>query len=189
MKLPKLSLFCSLALLAGLAPARAAQDNLPALFGSRITAAPHFAAPIATGDFAGDSLPDRVYFVKIAPASPTATLAPDVIVNDKTFGTAPLGKWGEDLALAIVQGNGKVKTLLTGYEGEDTNDFFSDPMWHEAKPPVHLAKRGSKIFVTFRRQNKAIRNDVLVIETEAGIDTALYWTGKGYAWFQPDEEP
>jgi hypothetical protein len=189
MKLPGLSLFCSLALLVGLASARAAPDDLPALFGSRVTAAPHFAAPVATGDFAGDGLPDRVYFVKIAPASATATLAPDVTVADKVFGTAPLGKRGEDLALAIVQGNGKVKTLLTGYEGGGSSDFFSAPMWHEAKPPVHLAKRGSKAFVAFQRQNKAIHNDVLVVETEAGIDTALYWTGKGYAWFQPDEEP
>jgi len=55
--------------------------------------------------------------------------------------------------------------------------------------PLSLAKRGSKVFADFQRQKKAIRNDVLVVGTEAGIDTALYWTGKGYALFSPDEEP
>jgi len=34
-----------------------------------------------------------------------------------------------------------------------------------------------------------IAKKALVVGTEAGIDTALYWTGKGYALFSPEEEP
>ena len=187
MKLHQLSFFCGLALLAGLMPASAASDDLPALFGTRVSAAPRFPGPVATGDFDGDGLPDRVYLVKIAPASPSAALAADVVVNWKAFGTKPLGNHGEELAIAIVHGNGKVKTLLTGYNGDGSTEFFGSPIWSEAKPPISLAKRGSKTFAEFQRQEKAIRNDVLVAGTEAGIDTALYWTGKGYALFSPGE--
>src|SRR5262249_7931867 len=115
MKLHELSFLCGLALLAGLMPASAASDDLPALFGTRVSAASRFPGPVATGDFDGDGLPDRVYLVKIAPASPSAALAADVVVNWKAFGTKPLGNHGEELAIAIVQGNGKVKTLLTDY--------------------------------------------------------------------------
>ncbi len=178
-----------LALLAGLMPASAASDDLPALFGIRVSAAPLFPGPVATGDFDGDGLPDRVYLVKIAPASSSATLAADIVVNWKDFGTKPLGKHGEDLAIAIVQGNGKVKTLLTAYDGDGSSGFFSSPMWSETDPPISVAKRGSATFAEFRQQEKAIRNDVLVVGTDAGIDMALYWTGKGYALFAPDEEP
>lgn len=189
MKLPELSLFCGLALLAGLAPAMAAPNDLPALFGPRVAPAARFPAPVVTGDFDGDGLPDQAYLVTIKAGSATDKLAPDVTVNDKAFGAEPLGEHAEDLALAIVPGSGKGKTLLPGYQGQDSKGFFDSPMWEEAKPPLSLAKRGSKTFAEFKRQKKAIRNDVLVVGTEAGIDMALYWTGKGFALFAPDEEP
>ena len=38
-------------------------------------------------------------------------------------------------------------------------------------------------------RNLGCAHDILVVGTEAGIDTALYWTGQSYAWFQPVEEP
>jgi len=189
MKLPELSLFCGLALLAGQAPAQAAPNDLPALFGPRVVAPARFPTPVVVGDFDGDGLPDQAYLVTIKAGSATAKLAPDVTVNDKAFGVEPLGENAEDLALAIVPGSGKNKTLLPGYQGKDSSDFFGSPMWAEAKPPLGLAKRGSKIFAEFKHDEKAIRYDVLVVGTEAGIDMALYWTGKGYALFAPDEEP
>ena len=189
MKLLELSLFCGLAFLAGLAPADAAPNDLPALFGTRVAPAARFPAPVATGDFDGDGMPDQAYLVTVKAGSATAKLAPDVTVNDKAFGAEPLGEHAADLALAIVPGSGKGKTLFTDYRGEDSTGFFTSPMWEEAKPPLSLAKRGSKAFAEFKRQKKAIRNDVLVVGTEAGIDMAIYWTGKGYALFEPDEEP
>ena len=189
MKLPELSLFCGLALLAGLTPAAAASDDLPGLFGPRVAAAKRFPNAVVTGDFDGDGLPDRAYLVTVKAGSATAKLAPDVTVNDKAFGIEPLGEHAEELALAIVPGSGKNKTLLPGYQGQDSKSFFDSPMWEEAKPPLSLAKRGSKTFAEFKKEKKAIRNDVLVVGTEAGIDMALYWTGKGYALFAPDEEP
>jgi len=180
---------CALFLMAGALPAGAAPTDLPALFGPRVATAKRFPAAVAVGDFDGDGVPDQAYLVTVKPGAATQKLAPDVTVVSKVFGGEPLGAHGATLALAIVQGNGKRKTLLTGYYGAGTTDFFASPMWTEGEVPLSLAKRGSKVFADFQRQKKAIRNDVLVVGTEAGIDTALYWTGKGYALFSPDEEP
>jgi hypothetical protein len=189
MKRSGTGLLCALYLTAGAMPAGAAPNDLPTLFGPRVAMAKRFPAAVAVGDFDGDGVPDQAYLVAVKPGTATQKLAPDVTVVSKVFGAEPLGAHGATLALAMVQENGKRKTLLTGYQGKDSTDFFASPMWTSGEVPLSLAKRGSKVFADFQRQKKAIRNDVLVVGTEAGIDTALYWTGKGYALFSPEEEP
>src|SRR5262249_2976490 len=67
--------------------------------------------------------------------------------------------------------------------------YFDTPIWSGSTPPVAVAKRGSKAFREFQKQEKRIQHDVLVLGTEAGIDTALYWNGKTFALFQPNQEP
>ena len=178
-----------LAALAATQVAAASPDNVSQLFGSRVEANPRFAQPYATGDLDGDGKPDAVYLVTILPQSADHKLASDVTVLGKLFGTAPLGPRGEALALAILQNGGKRKFLLTGYQGDSTTSYFESPIWSETPVPLAIAKRGSKSFEQFHRQEKRITHDILVVGTEAGIDTALYWTGQSYAWFQPLEEP
>lgn len=162
--------------------------EVSALFGTRVTASARFPAPFLTGDLDGDGVPDQVYLVTILPASAQVRFAPDVTVLGRILGQAGLGAHGEDLALAIVQKNGRQKFLLTGYLGDGVSDFFGSPIWQGA-PPLKLAKRGSPQFRDFQREEKRIRNDILVVGTEAGIDMALYWNGRGYALVQPNEEP
>ena len=167
----------------------ASPDNVSQLFGSRVQANDRFAAPFATGDFDGDGTPDAVYLVTILPQSADHKLASDVTVISKLFGLAPLGPRGESLALAILQDGGKRKFLLTGYQSEGVSGYFESPIWSGIPVPLAVAKRGSKSFAEFQQQEKKIRHDILVVGTEAGIDTALYWSGKTYAIFRPVEEP
>jgi hypothetical protein len=180
------------ALLIGLAAAQALAgqpDDVSKLFGARVQANSRFQAPFATGDFDGDGKPDALYLVTILPGSAENRLASDVTVIGSLFGQEALGERPESLALAIVQDGNKKKFLLTGYEGEGVADYFGSPIWEEPAVPIQIAKRGSKTFEDFQRQEGKIKNDIIVVGTEAGIDTALFWTGRSYALFQPAEEP
>ena len=168
---------------------RAAPSTISQLFGSRVEANGRFAQPYATGDLDGNGKPDAVYLVTILPQSAGHEIAGDVTVIGKLFGSAPLGPHGEALALAILQDGGKRKFLLTGYHGDSVSGYFESPIWSETPIPLAIAKRGSKSFEEFHHQERRIAHDILVVGTEAGIDTALYWTGKSYALFQPAEEP
>ena len=172
-----------------MAPASAAAENLSGLFGSRVTANARFKTPFLTGDFDGDGAPDAAYLVTILPESAQDKLAKDVTVIDTLFGREPLGARGETLALAIVQKGGRQKFLLTGYDGEGVSDFFGSPIWGSLPPPIDIAKRGSKVFQTFQAEEPGIKHDILVVGTEAGIDTALFWNGQNYVLFSPAEEP
>ena len=181
-----------LALLAGfvLVKAEAASpDEVPRLFGQRVEANSHFPVPFATGDFDGDGTADALYLVTVLPQAPGRRIAADVTVIGRLFGSEALGPHGESLALAILQDHGKRKFLLTGYHGDAVTDYFGSPIWSEMPVPLSIATRGSQPFEKFRQQGAKIEHDILVVGTEAGIDTALYWTGKTYALFQPAEEP
>jgi len=182
----------AVALMTGLATARAAAgqaDDVPKLFGARVQADTRFQAPFATGDFEGDGRQDALYLVTILPGSAGGGIARDVTVIDGLFGEQPLGTRPEKLALAIVQEGGRRKFLFTGYQGEGVADYFDSPVWQQSPVPIQTATRGSKTFEDFQRQDRKIKNDFIVVGTEAGIDTALFWSGSGYVLFQPAEEP
>ena len=164
-------------------------DDLPALFGSRVAASQRFKAPFATGDFDGDGEADSLFLISIQAAGPGQTLNGGVTVQGELFGREALGDRPEGLALAVLFAGGKGKFLLTGYEGEGVAGYFESPIWNEGEPPLGVAKRGSESFAAFHRQMPRIEHDIIVVGTEAGIDTALYWTGNSFALFQPAEEP
>ena len=176
-------------MLAALTSAALAASVVTPLFGSRVSENARFKAPYLTADLDGDGAADAIYLVSIAAASPKAVIAADVTVSSRLFYSQPLGAHAEKLALAIVLAKGKRKFLITGYEGEGVTDFFDSPMWGETSIPLSVAKRGSQAWQDFQRQEKRIRNDALVVGTEAGIDMALYWNGKAFALFEPSEEP
>ena len=166
-----------------------AGQDISTQFGSRVTANARFKAPLFTGDFDGDGTADAAYLVTILPESAQDKLAGDVTVIGTQFGREPLGARGEAVALAIVQKSGRQKFLLTGYDGEGVSDFFGSPIWGRLPPPIDIAKRGSKTFQTFQAEEPGIKHDILVVGTEAGIDTALFWNGQSYVLFSPAEEP
>ena len=185
----RMAVLALVASLSVMAPLVSPAQDLSALFGSRVTANARYKAPLFTGDFDGDGTPDAAYLVTILPESAQDKLAGDVTVIGTQFGREPLGSRGEALALAIVQKSGRQKFLLTGYEGEGVSDFFGSPIWERLPPPIDIARRGSKTFQTFQAEEPGIKHDILVVGTEAGIDTALFWNGQSYVLFSPAEEP
>jgi hypothetical protein len=168
------------------APATSPAD-VSKIFGSRVVNNP-LAKAALTGDFDGDGVPDTVYLVTIKPASPQASFAKDVTLVENLFNGTPIGGHGEKLAVAIMLGKDKRKFLLTAY-GNGNAGFFDTDIWGTAPLPLEVAKRGSKDFKYFAQGEKRIKNDVIGVFTEAGINTAVYWDGKTFAHYWPAEEP
>lgn len=166
-------------------PTTAPQD-VSSIFGSRVTENPRFKEPVMIGDFDGDGVPDALYLVTVRPASPSSVFAKDVTVVEGLWYSQPLGKHGETLVPAIVFGKTGRKFLLTGHE-EDATDFFESPIWNADPIPLSVAVRGSKQFEAFAKVDKRIRHDIIVIGTEDGSDTALFWTGRTFAWYEPHD--
>jgi hypothetical protein len=154
------------------------------IFGPRVTENPRFKAPVMIGDFDGDGVPDALYLVTVKPAAANASFAKDVTVVEGLWYSQPLGNRGEKLVPAIVFGKTGKKFLLPGHEEAGT-DFFESPIWSADPIPLSVAVKGSRQFKQFAKADKRIKNDVIVIGTEAGDDTALFWTGKKFAWYEP----
>lgn len=129
-------------------------------------------------DFDGDGVADSATLVVGGPIA----VSPGVTVISSLWG--PKAKDTKGGALLVRLGKTNRSFLLI-----DQSGFFDTPIWHQKPLPLEVAKRGSKAFKEFQSQEKRIKNDILVIGTEAGIDTALYWNGKTFALFAPAEEP
>ena len=68
-------------------------------------------------------------------------------------------------------------------------EFFSSPMWLEGKPPVEVITKQDRRYRAWKKEVPALKGDAIQLGTEAGIDILLYWKGKRWALFWPDEEP
>jgi hypothetical protein len=169
------------------APSTAPTD-VSKIFGSRVVKNPLSKVPFLTGDFDGDGVPDTLCLVTIKPASAQASFAKDVTLVENLFNGTPIGGHSEKLAVAIVLGKDKRKFLLTAY-GNGNSGFFDTPIWGTEPLPLDVAKRGSDQFKEFARGEKRIKDDVITVFTEAGIDTAVYWDGKKFDHYWPAEEP
>lgn len=142
----------------------AAEPAAAQIFGERVTVNARFKQPYGAGDFDGDGKIDQLYLVSIAQGS--KPFAKDVSVVDRLFGAQALANGPEKIALAFAMGGGR-KLLVVD------RDFFASPIWSANPVPLGIAKRGSKPFSDFKRQEKRIANDIVVLGTEAGIDRAL----------------
>lgn len=68
-------------------------------------------------------------------------------------------------------------------------DFFDTPIWKEGKPPVEVINKQDRRHREWKKQVPALQADALQLGTEAGIDILLYWNGKQWRIFWPDEDP
>ncbi len=151
-----------------------------ALFGAAAVEASNNKTPFSA-DLNGDGKPDAVYVLNL-----TAQAKPAPAESGVTFVNPWNGKPRSARAATIAIG----VQLASGarYVVHD-DEFFASPLWKQAKLPVAIARRGSKEHREFARQTNAVRNDVIVLGTEAGIDIALYWDGKRFVLFWPKETP
>jgi len=175
------------ALVAGLAgpviPAGAQQPpsaDLAALFGPALAAHPRAKAPFAELDLDGDGKPDRVWVVRLARGGADA-LAKDTR-RTNPFGKRGLAGGGEPLALAIAHASGE-RWLV------HDSAFFATPIWQSSPLPIEPARRGTKAHRDAVAAGAKPRGDLLLLGTEAGIDVALFWNGRGYVVNAPKEEP
>ncbi len=67
--------------------------------------------------------------------------------------------------------------------------FLTSPMWTEPKPPVEIITKKDRRYRAWKKQVPGLRADALQVGTEAGIDILLYWNGKRWDVFWPDESP
>lgn len=67
-------------------------------------------------------------------------------------------------------------------------EFFSSPMWKEAKPAIRPITKTDKKYATWKKEVDDLKGDAIEIGTEAGIDILLYWDGR-WQLFWPNEEP
>jgi hypothetical protein len=67
--------------------------------------------------------------------------------------------------------------------------FLTSPMWTEKKPPVEVITKKDRRYRAWKKQVPGLRGDALQVGTEAGIDILLYWDGKRWSVFWPDESP
>jgi hypothetical protein len=130
------------------------------------------------GDFDGDGKPDRLQLVAITSSFQRSERMQILNLWDKTELRAPL-----PLALNIRHNDDRQEFLVYA------TTYFQSPIWLTAQPAIEVIQRGTPIHTLWQKQVKALKGDGIIIGTEAGIDTLLYWDGKTYRLFVPPEQP
>lgn len=168
----------------------AVTDALQADFGSTVEAVTAFRPFYLTGDFNGDGAQDVVVVVRIK--GRRSTLPKDVRVIDPFQGGGPSGFSANPaaenkLALAVIHSWNATrpagKFLLIGESPililEYARATSSEP--GERKNLIELmSKRGKR-----RKREKlppGSKGDVILLSTEVGGDSVLYWNGRTYRW-------
>jgi hypothetical protein len=136
------------------------------------------ATGVSAADFDGDGIADE--FTTTRDAAKAATQAGVVVVNPwKNSSAKPAREMG-----FIVRLSRTAKTYLL-----HDHDFLSTPAWMEKKPPVETIAKTDKRYRAWKKKVPALKGDAIQLGTEAGIDILLYWNGKQWELFWPDEEP
>ena len=159
---------------------QAAPADPTALFGPAVAAHPLAKGSFAELDLDGDGKLDRVWVVRLTRGGADAVAKETRRVNP--FGKRGIAARGEPLAIAIQHANGE-RWLL------HDSEFFATPIWQSAPLPLDAARRGSKPHQEASAAGAKPRGDLLLLGTEAGIDVALFWNGRGYVVNAPKEEP
>lgn len=163
-------------------------DALTASFGSAVEAVTGFKPFFLTGDFNGDAMPDIVIAVRIKERR--TALPKDVRLLNPFYGspkvTYPSNPASENkMALAIIHSwkgpQPAAKFLLIG-EGPIlifVYDRISD--LDGAKNLMELmSKRGKRPRGAYFPPTA--KGDVILLGTEVGSESPLYWNGKTYRW-------
>ena len=70
-------------------------------------------------------------------------------------------------------------------------DFFNGLMWLEDKPEacMKIITQRDRRYRGWKKQVPALQADAIQLCTEPGINILLYWNGKQWCLFWPDEDP
>jgi hypothetical protein len=174
-------------LLVGAASAGTVSDR----FGNRVKQFHQYKTPFLTPDLDGDGTPDAVYLVAIAAGTKMVKIASDVTVVSDVFQSKPLGNVAENMALGIVFGKSGKKFLLTGYRGDEYEDYFDPAVWNETAAPLHAVARGSDEFKKCQARQTYLRFDYLSLKGDGDYDDIAWWNGRTFrpATFSPQNRP
>ena len=120
------------------------------------------------------------------------TITRDAARVAKESGTRLVNPWEEVIQRKQPpKGLGLIIRLSRAARSDLLHDsvFFDTPMWAEAKPPVEVITKQDRRYRAWKKQVPGLQGDALQLGTEAGIDILLYWKGKQWRIFWPDEDP
>ena len=154
---------------------------------SRILPDPRFPVPIAAADLDGDSVPDKVTIVHIMPSASGRTIDRDVVLAnpwDTALSAQPMPDENTQMALLVINSATGSRYLLHSPYIELSNNLRS-------RGPFDVANRKSLLAASFWKDCPAVRYDILVMSTEAGIDIALFWNASAHRYdvCWPNEVP
>ncbi|HEY9828915.1 MAG TPA: hypothetical protein V6D19_26150 [Stenomitos sp.] len=130
------------------------------------------------GDFDGDGVQDTLYAVRV-----TSQYQADSGPIPLSLGTSePLGS-EEPLAL-LIQSSQKHKSYLL-----HRRSYFDSPIWREVTLPVGVVRANDAEYRGWKTAVRPLQGDGIILGTEAGIDTLVYWDGLLFRWYQPPEQP
>ncbi len=135
-------------------------------------------------DIDGDGKPDIVERVTISkkaqPPSFISLITPWIQYDEETKISNSLDG-GSHNNLLVTFGNSK-QVLI-----HDVNDV--SVLDTDAAQEISIASKLSLVELELPELNKLTKGDVIVIPTEAGIDTYLYWNGSTFLSYEPAEIP
>jgi len=137
-----------------------------------------FASRVLAADFDGDGVADEFKITRDAAKS--AKEAGIVVVNPwKISSSKPTKELG-----FLIRLSRPAKTFLL-----HDSEFLSTPMWKEQKAAAKTITKTDRRYRDWKKQVPTLKGDAIQLGTEAGIDILLYWNGKEWELFWPDEEP
>lgn len=135
-------------------------------------------------DIDGDGKPDvveRVTISKKTQLPSTTNLITPWIQYDEEAKKSNSLDGGSHNNLFVIFGNSK-QVLI-----HDVNDV--SVLDTDAAQDISIASKTSLVELDLPELNKLTKGDVIVIPTEAGIDTYLYWNGSTFLSYEPAEIP
>jgi hypothetical protein len=136
-------------------------------------------------DIDGNGQPDLVELVTISKnmqglPSTTILITPWVLNDESAAPSAPL-KGGSHNNMLVILDNSKQYLI------HDVNDVSL--LDTDAAQEISIASKSSLGELDLPELSKQTKGDVIVIPTEAGIDTYLYWNGSSFQTYEPMESP
>lgn len=158
-------------------------SSLNDYFGNTVIAVPDLSPDKHSGDFNGDGINDLLWMVNQASSDvlPNITMQEPWPHYEKEPVATDFAK-GSKIRLAIAHGNDQGTFLL-----RDTNSVST--LDTQAAKGMFVLSKDKVAELEQEKLALDARGDVIVIPTEAGIDSCIYWDGSKYKLYEAVDLP